>query len=293
MVDTTCEGARTLHFARTNYKVNFDGVKIASETEPVLAYQAPGALGEEGGGRQYSFLMYTQPGNDELSDLQIPAEGQPFDVAQFQSDNGFRDPAAGLGMLVDLGGQSNCGGGGGGGGGGQEEEEPEPSSPPAEEQPEETEAPSTPSDTADATPSPTPEPEPPSEVTPEPTEAPETPSSAPSETPEAPESTPEETPSAPAQTSAPAAEPSETVDEIVPSTSAPEAQPTEEPVGTIISTIIDNGTPSTLLTSASDAPGSETTTGGPVLQTTSDAGTLKAGFAVMVSAMVFAGLLAW
>lgn len=302
MVDTTCEGARTLHFARANYKVNFDGVKIASETDPVLAYQAPGSLGEQGDGRQYSFLMYTQPPGQDLSDLQIPAEGEAFDATKFQSDNGFKDPAAGVGMLVDLGGQSNCGNGGGGGGGGdrpQSSSPPEaPSSSPAQEEPQQTQAP-TPS-RAPSTPSPAPQPT--SKDTPEPTQAPETPSSTPSEAPEAPASSAPAATSAPAQSSAaPSQQPSETAEEEAPATEAPESEApaTTEAPSTIVSTIIDNGTPSTLLTSAGTngtVPGSETTTGGPALQTTNDGTGLRMGlasFGVTVAAVLFAGLLAW
>jgi hypothetical protein len=137
MVDTTCD-TRVLHYARTNFKYNFDIVNIESETDPVLAYKAPGSFSETGDDRKYSFLMYGQPENDEISDLKLPGEGEPFDFGQFQDDNGFEDPKAGVGMIVKLGGQSNCGSGGS-----PAPEEPQSSSAPepsssAEEEPSQT-----------------------------------------------------------------------------------------------------------------------------------------------------------
>ncbi|CAA9960143.1 hypothetical protein PTMSG1_03549 [Pyrenophora teres f. maculata] len=109
MVDTTCEDARTLHFAQANFKNNFDVTNIASETEAALPYIAPGSLGETGDGRQYSFMMYEHRGRKEITELQLPAEGEAFDVKVFQAENGLPDAMAGVAMVVDLGGEVNCG----------------------------------------------------------------------------------------------------------------------------------------------------------------------------------------
>ncbi|KAF2263383.1 hypothetical protein CC78DRAFT_533995 [Lojkania enalia] len=110
LVDTTCDDARTLHFARANYKYLFDITKIGSESDALLEYQAPGAFGETGDERKYSFLMYKQPGNDEITELSLPGEGEAFDVKQFQDDNGLEDAIAGVGMVVKLGGETSCDG---------------------------------------------------------------------------------------------------------------------------------------------------------------------------------------
>ncbi|EFQ96583.1 hypothetical protein PTT_00415 [Pyrenophora teres f. teres 0-1] len=109
MVDTTCEDARTLHFAQANFKNNFDVTNIASETEAALPYIAPGSLGETGDGRQYSFMMYEHRGRKEITELQLPAEGEAFDVKVFQAENGLPDAMAGVAMVVDLEGEVNCG----------------------------------------------------------------------------------------------------------------------------------------------------------------------------------------
>ena len=114
MIDTTCDNARTLHYARTNFKYNFDIVKIESSTDAEQAYKAPGSFGETGDDRKYSFLMYLQPQNQEISSLKLPDEGKTFDAQQFQSDNGFQGAEAGVGMVVKLGGQVNCDGSGSG-----------------------------------------------------------------------------------------------------------------------------------------------------------------------------------
>lgn len=110
MIDTTCPNARKLHYARANFKNNFNGVNIESQAAALQDYKAPGALGETGDNRQYSFLLYTNPGRKQIDQLKLPAEGENFDVKQFQDDNGFSDATAGVGMVVKLGGTADCGG---------------------------------------------------------------------------------------------------------------------------------------------------------------------------------------
>ncbi|KAH7090476.1 hypothetical protein FB567DRAFT_519947 [Paraphoma chrysanthemicola] len=110
MVDTTCPNKRVLHYARSNFKNNFDITNIDTQTAPILDYKAPGSFGETGDNRQYSFLMYVNPQRKQIDNLQLPGEGETFDVKKFQTDNGLRDPTAGVGMVVKLGGQADCGG---------------------------------------------------------------------------------------------------------------------------------------------------------------------------------------
>ena len=109
LVDTTCD-TRTLHFAKTNYRYNFDVVKLESDAVPAQAYKAPGSFQEKGDDRQYSFIMYQQPRNRDFSNLKVPAEGSAFDAKKFQDDNGLPEPVAGVGMIVKLGGTANCDG---------------------------------------------------------------------------------------------------------------------------------------------------------------------------------------
>lgn len=110
MLDTTCDSARTLHFLQTDFVYDGTLVDLASSTKPLQAYQAPGAFKETGDGRKYTFLMYSQPGNKNISSLKLPNQGDIIDVKQFQDDNGYVDAQAGVGMVVDLGGTTNCGG---------------------------------------------------------------------------------------------------------------------------------------------------------------------------------------
>ncbi|KAF2741173.1 hypothetical protein EJ04DRAFT_454682 [Polyplosphaeria fusca] len=111
MVDTTCDDARTLHFARANYKfLNTGSTALGSSSDPLQEYKAPGSFGETGDERKYSFLMYVNPRSQNITDLKLPQEGEAFDVTQFQSDNGLDDAAAGVGMVVKLGGTANCDG---------------------------------------------------------------------------------------------------------------------------------------------------------------------------------------
>ncbi|XP_014551448.1 hypothetical protein COCVIDRAFT_112910 [Bipolaris victoriae FI3] len=111
MVDTTCTNARKLHYARANFKNNFDITNIATDTPPAVDYVAPGSVGETGDNRQYTFLMFTNPGRRQITDLKVPGENEAFDIKKFQDDNGFRDAMAGVGMVVKLGGEANCEGG--------------------------------------------------------------------------------------------------------------------------------------------------------------------------------------
>ncbi|KNG50160.1 hypothetical protein DDE82_005476 [Stemphylium lycopersici] len=109
MVDTTCSNGRRLHYARANFKNNFDITNINTSSPPLLDYVAPGSAGEKGDNRQYSFLMYTNPGRKEITNLQLPGDDETFDVKQFQDDNGLGDATAGVGMVVKLGGEADCG----------------------------------------------------------------------------------------------------------------------------------------------------------------------------------------
>ena len=109
MVDTTCSNARRLHYARANFKNNFDITNIDTSSPAILEYIAPGSVGEKGDDRQYSFFMYTNPGRKEITDLQLPEDDEAFDVKQFQDDNGLGDATAGVGMVVKLGGEADCG----------------------------------------------------------------------------------------------------------------------------------------------------------------------------------------
>ncbi|KAF3048310.1 hypothetical protein E8E12_011675 [Didymella heteroderae] len=98
MVDTTCPSARTLHYARSNFKFAFaGGTNIETESAPLLDYKAPGTFQEQGDARQYVFLMYTNPQRREIRELRLPAEGEPFDVQKFQADNALKNPVAGYG----------------------------------------------------------------------------------------------------------------------------------------------------------------------------------------------------
>ncbi|KAI4606004.1 hypothetical protein J4E83_010270 [Alternaria metachromatica] len=111
MVDSTCPNARKLHYARANFKNNFDITNIETDSPAVLDYVAPGSVGEKGDDRQYSFLMYTNPGRKEITDLQLPGDDEAFNITKFQDDNGLGDAMAGVGMVVKLGGQADCAGG--------------------------------------------------------------------------------------------------------------------------------------------------------------------------------------
>lgn len=109
MLDTTCPSKRILHYARANFKNNFDITNINTTTAPILDYVAPGSKGEAGDNRQYSFLMYVNPQRKQIDALKLPADGEAFDAKKFKDDNGFQDPAGGVGMVVKLGGTADCG----------------------------------------------------------------------------------------------------------------------------------------------------------------------------------------
>ncbi|KAJ4369193.1 hypothetical protein N0V83_006278 [Neocucurbitaria cava] len=109
MIDTTCPNARKLHYARANFKNDFNVVNIETQSAALLDYKAPGSFGETGDNRQYTFLMYTNPARKQIDQLKLPADGENFDVKQFQSDNGLNDASAGVGMVVKLGGTADCG----------------------------------------------------------------------------------------------------------------------------------------------------------------------------------------
>ncbi|MCJ1481109.1 hypothetical protein MMC06_001265 [Schaereria dolodes] len=98
MVDTTTKN-RVCHFIQTDFKADGDETGIASTTQPLVSYQAPGTLGESGDS-QYSFLLYEQTAEFQAKNL--PQSGQTFDVESFQSANGLKSAIAGLAMKVDL-----------------------------------------------------------------------------------------------------------------------------------------------------------------------------------------------
>ncbi|KAF2203853.1 hypothetical protein GQ43DRAFT_354238, partial [Delitschia confertaspora ATCC 74209] len=108
LIDTTCTEPRILHFAQTNFKYDFDITNLRSDTKPLLEYKPPGFFEEKGDDRKYSFVMYSQPDRENISELKLPKEGEVFDVQKFRDDNGYEDPEAGIGMVVKLGGSANC-----------------------------------------------------------------------------------------------------------------------------------------------------------------------------------------
>ncbi|KAF2636451.1 hypothetical protein P280DRAFT_510413 [Massarina eburnea CBS 473.64] len=105
MVDTTSDDSRTLHYVRSNFKSS-GIVNIETKDSPILSYKAPGAFGETGDDRKYTFLMYRNPNRAMLKTLKMPEDGKTLDIKKFQTDNGLSDPVAGMGMVVKLGGGS-------------------------------------------------------------------------------------------------------------------------------------------------------------------------------------------
>ena len=103
MIDTTDDNTRTLQYARSNFK-HSTGVKLESETQPLVEYKAPGAAGESGGERKLTFLMFRNPERTPVESLELPGDGEAFDVKKFQDDNGFQDATGGLAMVVSLDG---------------------------------------------------------------------------------------------------------------------------------------------------------------------------------------------
>ncbi|MCJ1256060.1 Mucin-5B [Lignoscripta atroalba] len=100
MVDTTTD-VRVLHFLQTGFKADGDKTAISSSTQPLVPYQAPGTLGENGD-RQYSFLLYQQKSGFQAKNL--PRSGDTFDIQTFQRDNGLKSALAGVALVVNLAG---------------------------------------------------------------------------------------------------------------------------------------------------------------------------------------------
>lgn len=292
MVDTTCS-TRVLHYARSNFKFAFaGGTNIETDSPPLLDYAAPGAFGEQGG-RQYVFLMYTNPARREISELQLPGRGEAFDVKAFQADNGLPDAVAGVGMVVELGGDAACDGG----------------SAPA---PEESEAAS--SSAGAEAPSQTARPSAPNAPATSQTATPPAASPTPSRPSPSP---PASTPSTPSAPSAPPQESSEVEQSAAPSSAEQDAAPTsvasspqpspsdaesDAPASAIPtpSAQPEDATPTatpieSLSSVLSSVTGSPTTSGGPLQQSANAAADVSAGVGgVFVAHMVvIAGVLAW
>ncbi|KAH6618839.1 hypothetical protein C7974DRAFT_318086 [Boeremia exigua] len=222
MVDTTCTSARKLHYVRSNFKFSFaGGANIDTESAPLLEYKAPGALGEQGDARQYVFLMYTNPQRKEFAEMQLPADDQVFDIKQFQNDNGLKDPVAGVGMVVTLGGTADCGSEGA-----NQVPSGLPSAAPASSAAASSVVSSAASSAAQTSPAPAPTPSPPGSPA-----APSPPPSVPASP--SPPTGPANTP--PAPSSAPAAAPSPSVLPGTPTTSrAPLEQTANAAAGTVV-----------------------------------------------------------
>ena len=99
MVDTTDMSDIVLHFLQTDFKASGGKTGIASASQPLVTYQAPGAFGETGS-RQYSFLLYEQTGDGNLQG--IPQGGENFDVTSFENTNDLSGAEAGIAMFVDV-----------------------------------------------------------------------------------------------------------------------------------------------------------------------------------------------
>ncbi|KAF2809920.1 uncharacterized protein BDZ99DRAFT_299854 [Mytilinidion resinicola] len=110
LLDISCDSARTLHYAKPDFKYDFDITSISSNATAIQEYKPPGAFGETGDGRKYAFLFYNQPGNNDIATMKIPKEGEAFEVKSFQDDNGLVDSVAGVEMVVNLGGSVSCDG---------------------------------------------------------------------------------------------------------------------------------------------------------------------------------------
>ncbi|KAF2873266.1 hypothetical protein BDV95DRAFT_627972 [Massariosphaeria phaeospora] len=269
MVDTTCDDARKLHYAKANFQVS-QGVKIESEAEPALTYAAPGSFGETGDDRKYTFLMYNHPRQAEVSDLKLPEGDEAFDAKKFQDDNGFKDPVAGLGMVVKLGGQSSCDG---------SSSNPTLDTPESSSAAVSSAAPSatpsaTPSAAPSATPSVSPSAEPTSSVVASATDAPE----APASTPEAsqPPAGEEDTPSASGSVRKPAV-----------ATSVVQSNGPSSPSSTVFLTSVQPDAP--IASGNATTPTRPT----PAEQTVNAASALSLGATVLVPVMAFAGFFAW
>ncbi|KAF2748954.1 hypothetical protein M011DRAFT_319964 [Sporormia fimetaria CBS 119925] len=290
LLDTTCSQQR-LHYARANFKYNFQIVSIESLSIPALPYQRPGAFGETGDERKYSFLMFSQPQGREIEDLKIPGDGEAFDIGTFKSQNGLKDASGGVGMVVKLGGETTCGEGAPVAPGPGRE----PARPQQPQQPEEEEE-----EVVNVAPLPRPE------------ESAAPPAATSNTPPQAPAPSPRPTPATSVRIDDPLSDVSLViVDQTTERGPAspirslildPEDQPPEDDVTqTSSGAVLATPPPSTTLVTSfgpdveeSEPTGSETTTGAPLEATTSGVGSSKdwgVGYLVMISVVLFAGLL--
>lgn len=99
MVDTTSSTDRVLHYVQSDFQATEIKTAIASKTQPQMSWKGPGSLGEAGD-RQYTFLLYEQPGSFTAQGL--PQAGQPINVQQFVKQNGLSKAIAGQTILVNL-----------------------------------------------------------------------------------------------------------------------------------------------------------------------------------------------
>ena len=104
MIDTTTNN-RVLHYMQGDFQATEDKTAIASSAKPLLAYKAPGTLGDTGSTRDYTFLMYQQKDGFKASDM--PSLGSTFDIKSFMSSSGLDDALAGIAMSVQVSGGSN------------------------------------------------------------------------------------------------------------------------------------------------------------------------------------------
>jgi hypothetical protein len=116
MVDTTSSSNRVLHYVRSDFQATGEETKISSNKPPQMPWKGPGTLGENGQ-RQYTFLMYEQPG--AFNGQGMPQNGQPVNVQDFVKQNGLQKAIAGQTMSVNVGqgtgqGSGNSTGGNGG-----------------------------------------------------------------------------------------------------------------------------------------------------------------------------------
>jgi hypothetical protein len=64
-----------------------------------MKWMAPGSLGDMGANRQYTFLMYEQPG--QFMAKAMPQQGQPINMQDFVQQNGLQNAVAGQTMVVN------------------------------------------------------------------------------------------------------------------------------------------------------------------------------------------------
>lgn len=134
MIDTTSQTNRILHYVHSDYmmvqgkhhngtssmaqqmptpmasmaggqmgkgmgKMHMPGVRINSTTQPQMPWKGPGTMGDMGGKRQYTFLMYSQTGDFQAKGM--PQPGQSIDMKQFVQQNGLQPAVAGKTVNVD------------------------------------------------------------------------------------------------------------------------------------------------------------------------------------------------